>query len=108
MSVFLDEIDPKRRDELLDKAAELVDRYQLYAPAMIVVDGFRPVSFIASQAIHFFAPIANVVTGHPYASEVGFVLQDRENLDRLLDRLEKLAKEDSDGDDSSGQPPEGH
>jgi len=99
MTIFVDEIEPERRDELLDKAAQLVKKYEAFTPVMIAVDGFRPVSFIASQAIHFFAPIANVVTSRPYASEVGFILQDRDNLDRFLDRLEELAKEDDDEDE---------
>ncbi len=102
--MFYDEIEPERRDELLDEAAQLVARFEMFTPAILVVDGFRPLSFIASQALHFVAPFANVVTGHPYTSEAAYILQDRENLDRFLDRLEELADEsDQDDTDSNNE-----
>lgn len=97
--MFLDELSPERRDEMIDGLSKRVHDWGMITPAILVADTFRPFSFILSQVVHFMAPIGDIVTGHPYMSEAGFLLQDRENIDRLLERLESLAKEDRTGDD---------
>jgi len=101
--MFLDDLSPERRDEMIEGLSKRVHDWGMVAPAILVADTFRPFSFLVSQLVHFFAPIGDVVTGHPYMSEAGFLLQDRENIDRLVDRLESLAKEDRSGGD---EPPE--
>lgn len=112
--MFLDDLSPERRDEMIEGLSKRVSDWGMIAPTILVADTFRPFSFLVSQLVHFFAPIGDVVTGHPYMSEAGFLLQDRENIDRLLERLESLAAENGSGngddpeddpdDDGDGEP----
>ncbi len=87
---WLDEISDERRDELIDYIAFRAVRYQVDVPAAAFLELYRPLSFIASQGVHFFAPVADLLFGHPYASELAFLMQDRSNIDRLNDRIEEL------------------
>ncbi|MFW5896633.1 MAG: hypothetical protein ACOCVQ_00945 [Bacillota bacterium] len=85
---------PERRDELIEWAAQRIFQWEMVAPAIMLFDGFRPVSFVASQGMHMLAPFSNILTGHPYATEVAYLLQDRDNLDRLVERLEDMVEEE--------------
>lgn len=96
---WLDDISDERRDELIDYLAFRALRFQIEVPAVAFLELYRPVSFIASQAVHFFAPVADLLFGHPYASEVGFLMQDRSNIDRLVNRIEELSKLQEEGVD---------
>ncbi len=89
-----DDISPERRDELIEWAAQRIYEWEMVAPAIMLFDGFRPLSFVTSQGMHMLAPFTNLFTGHPYASEIGYLLQDRENLDRLVERLEEMIEEE--------------
>ncbi len=103
---FLDEISDERRDEIIDWLAFRVMRYQMETPAVAFLEMSRPLSFIGSQAVHFFAPVADVLFGHPFASEVGFLMQDRSNIDRLVARIEELTKLQAQGVDISELAPD--
>ena len=98
--MFIDDLSPERRDEMIEWVAGKIRDYGMISPAMLFAEGFRPLTFLTSQAIHFVAPVGDTLTGHPYMSEVGFLLQDRDNLDKFLDRLEEMAiEEDMESDD---------
>ncbi len=85
---------PERRDELIEWAAQRIYQWEMVAPAIMLFDGFRPVSFMASQGMHMVAPFTNLFTGHPYATEIAYLLQDRDNVDRLVERLEDMVEEE--------------
>ncbi|MFO8060342.1 MAG: hypothetical protein R6U70_06795, partial [Bacillota bacterium] len=109
--MLLDELSEERRDEMIEGMSQRLQKWGMMTPAMLFTEVFRPLSFIMSQAIHFFAPIGDTLTGHPYMSEAGFLLQDRDNIDRFLDRLEELSraelKKDDPGDGDGDDGPDG-
>ncbi len=89
-----EDISPERRDELIEWAAQRIYQWDMVAPAIMLFDGFRPISFVTSQGMHMLAPFTNLFTGHPYATEIGYLLQDRKNLDTLVERLEDMIEEE--------------
>jgi len=91
---LIDGVTPERRDEILDYLAGKIHDYGMTTPAIIVLESHRPISYIASQFVHFIAPFGDVLVGSPYASELGYVMEDRENITRLVERLEALTRED--------------
>ena len=97
----IDELSPERRDEMIEWTAGKLQDFGMITPAMLFAEGFRPITFLVSQAIHFVSPIGNALTGHPYLTEVGYLLQDRKNLDMFLDRLEEMAREENEDNDDT-------
>ncbi len=84
---------PDRRDALIEWTAQQARRFGMITPAYLFAEMNRPVMFVASQFVHFFSPFADPFLGGK-AQEVGYLLQDPENLDRFLARLEELGKEE--------------
>ena len=90
---MLTEITPERRDEIIEWLAKQIVKRGLSTPAVIFVEMSRPISFIGSQAVQFFSPFINVALNSHLSSEIALIMEDRKNIDRLLDRLEELTAE---------------
>ena len=53
----------------------------------------KPLSFIGSQALHFFTPMIGAFVDENRVTEYATLLEDRANLELLLQKLEKAAQE---------------
>ncbi len=88
------DLPPERREEMIEWVAQQIHKRGLTTPAVFFIEMNRPISYIGSQAVHFFSPFINAIFDSKLASEVGTLMADRKNIDRLIDRLEMLARED--------------
>jgi hypothetical protein len=86
-----EDLEPERRDELLDWAAHQAQRFGVIAPAYMFAEVNRPLMFVYSQFVHFFSPFADTFLGGK-AQEVGYLMQDERNLDRFLQKLDELGE----------------
>jgi hypothetical protein len=74
----------------VDLVCSEIARRHLTTPALIFLETFRPLSFVGSQAMHFFEPIVSAVirgdTYHPFAE----FLERRGSVDYICRELERL------------------
>ncbi|MDP2871540.1 MAG: hypothetical protein Q8P31_03290 [Bacillota bacterium] len=87
------EVSPERRDQLIKMVADQVVKRGMETPATFFVEMNRPLSFIGGQALVFFAPILGVVFNQQTIEEFARLMEDRKNVDRLLDKIEELTRE---------------
>jgi len=87
------DVSPERRDQLIYMVADQVVKRGLETPATFFVEMNRPLSFIGGQALVFFAPILGVVFNQQTIEEFARLMEDRKNVDRLLDKIEELSKQ---------------
>lgn len=96
-----DELSDEERDAILEKIAQGVVRRGMAAPAVLFLELNKPLSFVASQSLivltPFLAPFVGVDNVHRYSR----LLEKRENVERLIERIEQLEHE-------KGQEPSGH
>ncbi len=96
-----DELTDEERDAILEKIAQGVVRRGMAAPAVLFLELNKPLSFVASQSLivltPFLAPFVGVDNVHRYSR----LLEKRENVERLIERIEQLEHE-------KGQEPSGH
>ena len=74
-------------DGILDALASSVVRRRLTTPAILLLELFKPVSFLGSQALLLLEPLFGPFggdSGRRYAT----LLEDRHNIERLLEKLE--------------------
>lgn len=73
-------------------AKEIVDR-SLSAPAIMFLESTKPLSFVGSQIMVFFAPFVKAFwTGATY-DQLASLLEERENVEALLKEIERLEAE---------------
>ena len=83
----------EREADLLDRLAKAIVKRRLSAPALLFLESVRPLNFIGSQALHFFAPFAKaLVQGKDYDT-LTVLLERRRGIDGLLERMEKIEAE---------------
>ncbi len=83
------DLTPERRDELILKVAEKIERFDLITPAIFFLQMSKPLSFVGSQALLGFAPMAGLVMDEKLLEEFSQILADRENVERLMVLLEE-------------------
>jgi hypothetical protein len=87
------EVSAEERDQFLERVAQAVAGRRLEVPAVLLLELHRPLAFIGSQALVVFTPLLGPIVGLKTLQTLTQLLADRENLDRLIDRIEALAEE---------------
>ncbi len=82
-------VSPERRDQLLNKVVDVIARYELFTPAAFFISIGKPVAFLGSQLMFFFAPLAGAFVNEDTIEDYAHLLSDRSNVDRILDMMEE-------------------
>jgi hypothetical protein len=86
-------VEPKETEEFLNKLAkEIVDRH-LTAPAIVLLESSKPLSFIGNQTMVFFQPIISMFMMVKDYDKYLILLEDRENVEKLICAIERYEEE---------------
>lgn len=80
--------DPQR--EAVERLATRIVAWDLTLPALLTLEGFRPLTFIGSQFMHVLSPSVTALFSVPEWDALASLLEDRRGLDYLLERIEAL------------------
>jgi len=86
----LDPLLAERTEALIQKVASQVVRRRLAAPAVLVLETGRPLSFLGSQALVFLEPLVRAFLQAPDYGLLVRVLEDRSRVERLIEVIEDL------------------
>jgi len=75
-------------DALLEKLAELTVRHRMTVPAIFFLESVKPLSFVGSQAMHFFEPFVHAFFPVRDYERFARMMEHRENLETLLVKIE--------------------
>lgn len=79
--------------EMIDAIANRVVQLGMAVPAILFIEMGKPLSYIGSQTMVFFAPIAtSLFPGEGY-DRMSRLMEDRDNVERLMSRIEELEDE---------------
>lgn len=74
--------------DLIEKIAKKVVEWRLTAPAIVILESSKPISFVASQVLVFFDPIVKSFFNISDYERFYMMIEDRENLERLILAIE--------------------
>lgn len=86
-----DELTKEEADALIDSAVEKITKRGLVTPAVLFFEMHKPLCFIGSQAAIAFSPFIVPFLGFDRVNDYTRLFARRENVERLLDRLEGKA-----------------
>jgi hypothetical protein len=92
-----EDITQERRGRLIDRLAERITRRGLAVPAILLLDLFKPFSFIASQALLLCQPLSGWMNVEQQVADYAGLLADRSNVDYLVARLEQGTNREESG-----------
>lgn len=85
---------PEQAD-VIDRVCREVVRRRMVTPALMSLELCRPLNYVGSQTLHFFAPVVAALTDARGYQHFAEFLERRGSVDYLCQRLEDL---------ESGQP----
>ena len=77
----------------VDRVVEEVVRRGLATPTLMALEMSRPMNFIGSQALHFFAPFVSVLTSSSGCGDFAEFLEQRGAVDYICTRIEDRERE---------------
>jgi hypothetical protein len=80
-------------EQLLNRVVEMTVRHRMTVPAILLLESAKPLSFLGSQALHFFEPLVRSFFSVPDYDRVAQLLERRESLEDLLVRIEANEEE---------------
>ena len=84
---------PERQAELLHKIADQIVKRKLTVPAIMFFESVKPLSFVGSQALVFLQPIVQAFLNRKEYDEIVLMMEERENVEKLLCEIEKQEAE---------------
>lgn len=93
MQDWLVEIGDEERDRLIEKVAAGVVQRRMETPAVLFLEMHKPLTFFASQGLIMASPFVGPFVGIENLRVVSKLLERRENVERLIQRIEELAEE---------------
>ena len=88
--MFASDIPVQRRDEVITKIAQKIVDLRLTPVAIVMLESGKPLSFVGSQLMVFLQPmVTSLFPFHRY-DEVAALLEERSNVEALIQMIEKL------------------
>ena len=81
---------------LFDKLADWLVARSLETPAVLFLESVRPLSFVGSQAMHFFEPFARALFAVEDYDRIARLMERRSNLELLVRTIETAADRKAD------------
>ena len=81
----------RRREELIEGLVRRADEWGMVAPAILFLEAHKPLSFLVSQFLLLSQPTLEPFLGG-VVREYALLLEDRENVETILSRLEGLRR----------------
>ena len=89
---FLNKFTDEERALSRKFARAVVDR-RMAMPAVLFLEGMRPMNYVGSQFLHFFNPMLGVVFSYRDLEAFALFLEKRESLEIVIQDIEALEKE---------------
>jgi hypothetical protein len=84
-----EELTEEEEEALLEKAAAAVEKRKMVAPAIIVLEMHKPLSYIAASAAVSMAPFIVPFLGYDAVHDYSRLLKNPANVERLIQKLER-------------------
>ena len=89
---FEEEISPDQL-KLLHKMSAKVVQLRMTVPAILFMESMRPLNYVGSQVMVFFAPLVQIVFTSPEWDQMQKVLEKRESLGYIIELIEEKESE---------------
>ena len=94
-NAFASPVSTKDHSALIDDLATRIVRRRMTAPAVVFLESVRPISRLAGQALLCASPLLSLFVMAGRIDTVCDMLEDRRNIERLLEAIERREHEHS-------------
>lgn len=80
----------ERLEQLSNRIANRINRHGLTIPAVMFLEMHKPLAGVGGALVHLLAPGLDWVLGDQNTDDLAILLSDREQVERLIARIEEL------------------
>ncbi len=84
-------------EQILEKAAQVIVRRGLEVPAILFLEMHKPLANLIGHAFWVTVPVWALFFGAVTTNELGALISDPEQIERLIQRIEELSAKKSEG-----------
>lgn len=99
------DVPPEERDRIFERVAGAVTDRRLEVPAILTLELHKPLAFLGSQALIVFTPLLAPAIGLENLQKASHLLADRDNLERLIEHIERRVEERDRKPEAAGEAP---
>lgn len=77
---------------ILEQVAQYIVKRRLSAPAILVLESMKPLSFLGGQLMAFFGPFVHLIVDARSYNTFAEAIERREHVEHLISRIEALSK----------------
>jgi len=88
----LSELEPGQQERLIASLVRRLAQWRLVGLAIVLLEANKPFSFLFSQALLFGQPFLSLFTDGETIGAYARLLEDRRNVERLIQRLEEVGR----------------
>ena len=81
-------VDPARREEILDRLARRIAELGMTAPAILFCESFKPLAFLGAQLLWVAQPVLSLGFNAADYNDFTLIVQEPDGVEALLTRLE--------------------
>ena len=100
---WIDELPDEERDAVIEKISRKTVEHRMATPAILFLEMHKPVSFFASQSLVILSPFTAPFVGMDNVQVASKLLEKRENVEKLIQRIEELSAEQDASDRAAKQ-----
>lgn len=87
--LWAEELTEEQTAALIERAAEQIEKRGLNTAAVLMLEMHKPLAFVGAQTAIAFSPFIVPFLGFDGVNDYTRLFSKRENIERLLDRLER-------------------
>ncbi len=91
MRDWTEDLTPQERDDLIEKIAQGIVKRGMQTPAILFLEMHKPLTFVASQSLVVTSPFIAPFVGIGNVQLAAKLIEKRENIELLIDRIEELS-----------------
>jgi hypothetical protein len=90
---LIEDIPAEKQEEILDKVAVRIVNYGMAVPAILFLEVHRPLNVLGSSVMIILQPFVHSILDYQDFGRLAVILEKRENIGKLIDRIEVHANE---------------
>lgn len=91
--MWKEELTEQETQNLIEKAANEIQKRKLEVPALLMLEMHKPLAYVGSHAAVALSPMLVPFLGHDNVNNYTRLFSKRDNIERLMQRVEEGRKE---------------
>lgn len=83
----------EKEEKIIIELAEKIVKHGMSVPAIIFLEGYKPLSYVGSQAMLAFKPIISIIRSFKSYDIIQKIMEKRDGVEFIIQQIERIERE---------------